>query len=109
VSTKTVVRWRCGGPHQQHPAGLEPQEHHGGAAYGRQICLNNVSRGHLVDGMLQLEVEHDFVRWTESFMSERKVRLITNGQEREDYRGQHRHPTRTPQLHPSYLSKQATR
>jgi len=48
-------------------------------------AFNNVSRGHFIERMLQLEVEHDLVRWTESFMSERKVRLVTNGQEGEDH------------------------
>ena len=44
-------------------------------------AFNNVSRGHLVDRMVQLGMQNDLVRWTESFMSQRKVRLILNGQE----------------------------
>jgi len=44
-------------------------------------AFNNISRGHLVEHMMQLEVENDFVRWTESFMCQRIVRLYINGQE----------------------------
>jgi len=46
-------------------------------------AFNNVGRGHLVDRMVQLGVQNHLVRWTESFMSQRKVRLVLNGQEGE--------------------------
>ena len=46
-----------------------------------KLALNNVSRGHLIGRMMQLVVENDLIRWTESFMSERKGRLVLNGQE----------------------------
>jgi len=40
--------------------------------------------GHLIERMPQLEIEPDLVRWTEGFMSERRVRLVINGQEGTD-------------------------
>jgi len=43
-----------------------------------KAAFNNVSRGHLVDRMVKLGVQNDPVRWTESFMSQRKVRLVLN-------------------------------
>jgi len=48
-------------------------------------AFNNVSRGHLVGRMMKLGVESDLVRWTESFVSSRKVRLVLNGQEGGDH------------------------
>ena len=48
-------------------------------------AFNNVSRGHLIGRIVALGVESDLVRWTESFVSERKVRLVLNGQEGDDH------------------------
>ena len=48
-------------------------------------AFNNVRRGHLVERMMPLGVENDLVRWSESFMSQRKVRLCINGQEGADH------------------------
>jgi len=45
----------------------------------------NVSRGHLVGRMMEIGVESDLVRWTESFVSNRKVHLVLNGQEGGDH------------------------
>src|SRR5258706_4588739 len=50
-----------------------------------KAAFNNVSRGHLVGRMLELGVQNDLVRWTQSFMSESKVRLVLNGQEGEEH------------------------
>jgi len=44
-------------------------------------AFNNVSRGLLVGRLMELGVEGDLVRWTESFVSDRMVRLVPNGQE----------------------------
>jgi len=43
----------------------------------RQLWSKQTTNANLIDRMLlvQLEVENDLVRWTESFISERKVRL----------------------------------
>jgi len=35
-------------------------------------AFNNVSRGRLVGRLMELDVEDDLVRWTESFVSDRK-------------------------------------
>jgi len=43
----------------------------------KKPAFNNVSRGHLVG--------RDLVRWTESFVSDHKVRLILNAQEGRDH------------------------
>jgi len=48
-------------------------------------AFNNVSRGHLIGRMMALGVGSDLVRWTESFVSDRKVRLVLNGQEGGDH------------------------
>jgi len=48
-------------------------------------AFNNVIRGHLVGCLMELGIESDLVRWTESFVSDRKVRLVLNGQEGSDH------------------------
>ena len=48
-------------------------------------AFNNVGRSHLIGRVMALGVESDLVRWTESFVSERKVRLVLNGQEGGDH------------------------
>jgi len=48
-------------------------------------AFNNVSRGYLFERMTQLNVEPDLIRWTEEFMSDRKVGLVLNGQNGTDH------------------------
>ena len=74
---------------------------------GVKSAFNNVSRGHLVERMTQLKVEPDLIRWTEDFMSDRKVRLVLNGQEGMDHdvdTGTPQGPPASPILFTIYLS-----
>jgi len=48
-------------------------------------ALNNVSRPVLSRRLMELEIELDLVRWTDSFMSDRKVKLVLEGREGEEH------------------------
>ena len=43
-------------------------------------AFNNVSRAHLGRRMESLRIEPDLIRWTSSFMSDREVKLVLDGQ-----------------------------
>jgi len=49
-------------------------------------AFNNVSKPVLNRRLLELGIEPDLVRWTDSFMSDRKVRLVLEGKEGEEYK-----------------------
>ena len=58
-------------------------------------AFNNVSRPILSRRLGELGIEPDLVRWTDSFMSDRKVRLVLEGREGGGMRwkrGSHRDP-----------------
>jgi hypothetical protein len=46
-----------------------------------KAAFNNVSRGLLVKRMPELEIEADLIRWTDSFMTDRQVKLVLDGVE----------------------------
>jgi len=48
-------------------------------------AFNNVSKPVLNRRLLELGIEPDLVRWTDSFMSDRKVRLVLEGREGEEH------------------------
>jgi len=48
-------------------------------------AFNNVSRPVLSRRLVELGIEPDLVRWTDSFMSDRKVRLMLEGREGEEH------------------------
>jgi len=49
-------------------------------------AFNNVSRPVPSRRLVELGIEPDLVRWTDSFMSDRKVRLVLEGREGEEHR-----------------------
>jgi len=90
-------RRSCSGPHHQ----AWNRKHITGALFmDVKSAFNNVSRGHLINRMMQLEMENNIVRWTESFMCERKVRLVLTGEEGTDHDASPRvlryHPSCSP-------------
>jgi len=50
-----------------------------------KAAFNNVSRQILSRRLGELGIEPDLVRWTDSFMSDRKVKLVLEGREGEEY------------------------
>jgi len=70
-------------------------------------AFGNVSKRHLVGRRTDLGVEADLVRWTQSFVSNRKVHLVLNGQEGSDHEVEtgipHGSPV-SPILFTAYLS-----
>jgi len=48
-------------------------------------AFNNVSRPVLSRRLVELGIEPDLVRWTDSFMSDRKVRLVLEGREGKEH------------------------
>ena len=50
-----------------------------------KAAFNNVSRSVLGRTLEELGIEADFIRWTDSFMSDRKVKLVLEGREGEEY------------------------
>jgi len=50
-----------------------------------KAAFNNVSRPVLGRRLEELGIEADLIRWTDSFMSDRKVKLVLEGKEGEEY------------------------
>lgn len=44
-------------------------------------AFDHVARGRLVEGMLRAGIEPDLARWTENFMTDRRVRMVIDGTE----------------------------
>jgi hypothetical protein len=50
------------------------------SVHGHESVFNNVSKAHLGRRMEALELEPDLIRWTNSFMSNRQVKLVLDGE-----------------------------
>ena len=46
--------------------------------------FNNIARGHLVRRLESMGIEPDICRWVESSMTDRNIRIVTDGAEGQD-------------------------
>ena len=106
---ETEVGSRCG--HEPHRAGLERKEGRSGPPDGRQIGVQQRKPPHTEQATGGwgggLGIEADLIRWTDSLMSDRRVRLVQEGREGEEHEvetGVSQGPPIAPILFMAYLS-----
>ena len=100
MQEEKVENRRVRAAHELYVASLEGKEARGALLMDVKSAFN-VSRPILGRILGELGIEPDLVRWTDSFMSGRKVRLVLEGKEGEE----HKVETGVPQESPvAYLS-----
>lgn len=65
---------------------------------GMKGALDHVSKVELFRKILDLGIDGDLIKWTKSFLSNRKVQLVINGHENREREVETRIPQRLPVL-----------